>query len=130
MLVQVFFRRVWAGERDDDRIDLDRPHHPVQLSIGHHFAQRGQATLAVAEQDQCQGLVIDVPEVTPFEVVNYVIHVGQAGALLGTTVLTNWNNDYVTDTLKSLAYRFAEGLAAENPRFDRTRFLKACGVEQ
>ena len=27
------------------------------------------------------------------------------------------------------AYTLAASLAAENPRFDRVRFLKACGVE-
>lgn len=27
-----------------------------------------------------------------------------------------------------LAHAFADELAAENPRFDRARFLKACGV--
>ncbi len=31
-------------------------------------------------------------------------------------------------TLERLAYSFAETYGRENPRFDRERFLKACGV--
>jgi len=31
--------------------------------------------------------------------------------------------------VKSIAEGLAEVFAAENPRFDRTRFLRACGVE-
>lgn len=30
----------------------------------------------------------------------------------------------------SLVERIADALAADNPRFDRARFLKACGVPQ
>lgn len=30
---------------------------------------------------------------------------------------------------KAVAYRFATELASTNPRFNRTRFLRACGVE-
>jgi hypothetical protein len=33
-----------------------------------------------------------------------------------------------TATLEELAYSFAENLAVDNPRFDRARFLVACGV--
>ena len=28
-----------------------------------------------------------------------------------------------------IARQLAEGMAADNPRFDRARFLKACGVQ-
>lgn len=30
---------------------------------------------------------------------------------------------------RSVAMQFADKLAGTNPRFDRTRFLKACGME-
>lgn len=32
-------------------------------------------------------------------------------------------------TWEALAYEMADMLATDNPRFDRARFLKACGVE-
>lgn len=34
-----------------------------------------------------------------------------------------------TLTWQQGCYAFANRLASENPRFDRARFLKACGVE-
>ena len=31
--------------------------------------------------------------------------------------------------VRAVAYRFADALATTNPRFDRARFLAACGVQ-
>jgi hypothetical protein len=31
--------------------------------------------------------------------------------------------------VRAVAYRMADALARTNPRFDRARFLKACGIE-
>ncbi len=33
------------------------------------------------------------------------------------------------ELLDSVSRRLADALASENPRFDRERFLRACGVE-
>jgi hypothetical protein len=33
------------------------------------------------------------------------------------------------DAVRNVADRFARRLVNTNPRFDRTRFLKACGIE-
>lgn len=35
---------------------------------------------------------------------------------------------YAAETVESVAARLADELADDNPRFDRERFLKACGV--
>jgi hypothetical protein len=39
-----------------------------------------------------------------------------------------WNKAY-SYGIKQSALDMADALAADNPRFDRERFLKACGVE-
>ena len=36
----------------------------------------------------------------------------------------------VDPTPKMIAHAFADRLATVNPRFDRARFLRACGVDQ
>ena len=33
------------------------------------------------------------------------------------------------DAKMKIAYKFAEVLKKDNPRFDKTKFLKACGIE-
>lgn len=35
-----------------------------------------------------------------------------------------------TTISKAMAQQFADVLATNNPRFDRTKFLKACGIEE
>jgi hypothetical protein len=35
----------------------------------------------------------------------------------------------VHDYAERIAYKMAETLASKNPRFDKEKFLKACGVE-
>lgn len=37
--------------------------------------------------------------------------------------------EFTTRTVDTTAHRFADALAAENGRFNRARFLRACGVE-
>ena len=43
----------------------------------------------------------------------------------------NYSLDAIIDdmALKALASNFADELALDNPRFDRARFLAACGVK-
>ena len=45
------------------------------------------------------------------------------------TVLKNFGlDDYPVDDRDTIAYNLADALAADNPRFDRDRFLVAAGV--
>ncbi len=37
--------------------------------------------------------------------------------------------EIIADDRRRLAHTFADELTATNPRFDRARFLRACGVE-
>ena len=37
---------------------------------------------------------------------------------------------YPADKLKELSLNLSEALQADNPRFDRARFLTACGVNE
>ena len=46
--------------------------------------------------------------------------------MIADTIATSWHAS--ADSKADLAYRFADALGADNPRFDRTRFLTACGV--
>lgn len=39
------------------------------------------------------------------------------------------NNDYERAVVAVMVDRLAEALTKENPRFDREKFLKACGVK-
>lgn len=41
----------------------------------------------------------------------------------------NWGGQMTDPQHERLASNFADALAHTNPRFDRARFLKACGVE-
>jgi len=36
----------------------------------------------------------------------------------------------IEDTRRGIVYDFANAFAEENPRFDRDRFLRACGIEE
>jgi hypothetical protein len=46
--------------------------------------------------------------------------------MIADTIATSWHHS--ADSKADLAYRFADALEADNPRFDRHRFLVACGV--
>lgn len=46
--------------------------------------------------------------------------------MIAEVIATNWH--YSADTKADLARSFADALETDNPRFDRDRFLKACGV--
>lgn len=39
------------------------------------------------------------------------------------------NHDWLREGTHTLAHDFADELASTNSRFDRVRFLRACGVE-
>lgn len=40
-----------------------------------------------------------------------------------------WNPNLFSRICDEHAYTVADALAADNPRFDRTRFIEACGAE-
>ena len=44
-------------------------------------------------------------------------------------VMRAMNRKHSTVTPTTMCYPIADIFAADNPRFDRVRFLKACGVE-
>jgi hypothetical protein len=46
--------------------------------------------------------------------------------LIAEVIATSWH--YSQDSMEDLAYRFADLLEEDNPRFDRHRFLVACGA--
>jgi hypothetical protein len=46
--------------------------------------------------------------------------------MIADTIATSWHAS--ADSKADLAYKFADVLEADNPRFDRARFLTACGV--
>ena len=46
--------------------------------------------------------------------------------MIAEIVATSWHASQGSKA--DMAYRFAEALGADNPRFDRARFLTACGV--
>ena len=47
--------------------------------------------------------------------------------LIADTIATAWHAS--ADSKADLAYKFADVLEEDNPRFDRARFLVACGVK-
>jgi hypothetical protein len=46
--------------------------------------------------------------------------------MIAEVIATSWHGS--EDTQADLARNFADVLEADNPRFDRARFLAACGV--
>jgi len=40
----------------------------------------------------------------------------------------NWNSAFRMTAIREFAPRICDMLAQDNPRFDRARFLKACGI--
>ena len=46
--------------------------------------------------------------------------------MIADTIATAWHAS--ADSKADLAYKFADVLEEDNPRFDRARFLTACGV--
>ena len=44
-------------------------------------------------------------------------------------ILITHRDDFGAKRLERVAQDFADELQSDNPRFDRTRFLRACGVE-
>ena len=46
--------------------------------------------------------------------------------MIADTIATSWHAS--ADSKADIAYKFADVLEADNPRFDRHRFLVACGV--
>jgi hypothetical protein len=47
--------------------------------------------------------------------------------IIAEVIATSWHAS--ADSKADLAYKFADELEADNPRFDRDRFLVACGVK-
>ena len=47
--------------------------------------------------------------------------------MIADVIATSWHGSQ--DLKESLAYNMADALEADNPRFDRARFLVACGVK-
>ena len=46
--------------------------------------------------------------------------------LIAEVIATSWHTS--TDTKRTIALNMADALQNDNPRFDRERFLVACGV--
>lgn len=55
-------------------------------------------------------------------------HVTIARVLRDTGILAS-EPDQINEDRNSLAQAFADELVKENPRFNRDKFLRACGVE-
>lgn len=47
--------------------------------------------------------------------------------LIASSILAT--RSYLMPTLDSLAYLMAASLESDNPKFDRNKFLQACGIE-
>lgn len=64
-----------------------------------------------------------------YEAIAYAINYGQ---LVRPPVKSQAGSDYMTgaqDQRYEIAIRLAAHMENNNPRFDRARFLKACGIE-
>ena len=46
--------------------------------------------------------------------------------MIAEVIATSWHSS--AETKRDLAQNMADALETDNPRFDRDRFLKACGV--
>jgi hypothetical protein len=46
--------------------------------------------------------------------------------IIAEVIATSWHDS--AETKRTMAQNMADALQAENARFDRTRFLDACGV--
>ena len=52
-----------------------------------------------------------------------------AGILNGAITFEKEKNEEKSFALMAVAHTFSNVLAKENPRFDRTKFLTACGIK-
>jgi len=46
--------------------------------------------------------------------------------MIADVIATSWHHS--ADSKRTIAQNMADALGADNPRFDRARFLVACGV--
>jgi hypothetical protein len=46
--------------------------------------------------------------------------------MIAEVIATSWHTS--AETKREIAQNFADALETDNPRFDRARFLEACGV--
>ncbi len=53
-----------------------------------------------------------------------------AASLIGAAPFRGWSNESPQLVVERVALCLAAMCAADNPKFDRARFLKACGVSQ
>lgn len=60
---------------------------------------------------------------------DYVLIAGALKSSHVSNTLNNGNRALYNNGIDNAASLIADALARDNPRFDRERFLKACGVE-
>ena len=56
-------------------------------------------------------------------------HFATVAAIIANMPTVHNGEQGFVDVRQDVAYHFANGLARTNPRFDRARFLTACGVK-
>jgi hypothetical protein len=57
-------------------------------------------------------------------------HFIKIAAAFNTEYTSPWRNESERYMLSRLAHQITDAAQEDNPRFDRKRFLKACGIEQ